>query len=54
MQDQQAEKEAEMQQQQEMMMMQQAPQLLKTPMADPTKNPNAEEMISEALAPPES
>ena len=54
MQDQQAEKEAEMQQQQDMMMMQQAPQLLKTPMADPTKNPNAEEMISEALAPPES
>jgi len=32
-----------------MMMMQQAPQLLKAPIADPSKNPNAEEAIASVI-----
>ena len=51
MEDQQAEADAAAQQEQEMAQMQMAPQLLKSPMMDPTKNPNAEAMLSEALSP---
>ena len=51
MEDQQAEADAAAQQEQEMAQMQMAPQLLKTPMMDPSKNPNAEDMLSEALSP---
>jgi hypothetical protein len=51
MEDQQAEAQAQQQQEQEMAQMQMAPQLLKSPMMDPTKNPNAEAMLSEALSP---
>jgi len=49
--DQQAEAEAEQQQAMDMQMMQSAPQLLKAPIADPSKNPNAEAVIAEALSP---
>ena len=51
MEDQQAEADAAAQQEQEMAQMQMAPQLLKTPMMDPSKNPNAEAMLSEAISP---
>ena len=51
MEDQQAEADATAQQEQEMAQMQLAPQLLKTPMMDPTKNPNAEAMLAEAISP---
>jgi len=51
MDDQQAEAEAAAQQEQEMMALQQAPQMMKAPMLDPTKNPNAEAMMAEALSP---
>ena len=51
MEEQQAEADAAAQQEQEMAQMQMAPQLLKSPMMDPTKNPNAEAMLSEALSP---
>ena len=51
MDDQQAEAEAAAQQEQEMMALQQAPQMMKSPMLDPTKNPNAEAMMAEALSP---
>ena len=51
MEDQQAEAQAQQQQEQEMMQMQMAPQLLKSPMMDPTKNPNAEAMLAEAISP---
>jgi len=49
--EQQAEAEAEQQQAMDMQMMQSAPQLLKAPIADPSKNPNAEAVIAEALSP---
>jgi hypothetical protein len=49
--DQQAEAEAAQQQAMEMQMMQSAPGLLKAPIADPSKNPNAEALIAEALSP---
>ena len=51
MEDQQAEADVAAQQEQEMAQMQMAPQLLKTPMMDPSKNPNAEAMLSEAISP---
>ena len=51
MEEQQAEADAAAQQEQEMAQMQMAPQLLKSPMMDPSKNPNAEAMLSEALSP---
>ena len=51
MEDQQAEADAAAQQEQEMAQMQMAPQLLKSPMMDPSKNPNAEAMLSEAISP---
>ena len=53
MEDQQAEADAAAQQEQEMAQMQMAPQLLKSPMMDPSKNPNAEAMLAEALSPEE-
>ena len=37
-------------QQQQMMQMQQLPQMLKTPFADPTKNPNAEQVVGDYMA----
>ena len=49
--DRQAEADAAAQQEQEMAALQQAPQLLKSPMMDPSKNPNAEAMLAEALSP---
>ena len=51
MEDQQAEAQAQQQQEQEMAQMQMAPQLLKSPMMDPSKNPNAEAMLAEAISP---
>ena len=49
--DRQAESDAAAQQEQEMMALQQAPQMLKAPMMDPSKNPNAEAMLAEAISP---
>jgi hypothetical protein len=49
--DRQAEDDAAAQQEQEMMALQQAPQMLKAPMMDPSKNPNAEAMLAEAISP---
>ena len=49
MEDQQAEADAAAQQEQEMMAMQQAPQMMKAPMFDPSKNPD----IDTTMAPPE-
>ena len=49
--DRQAESDAAAQQEQEMAALQQAPQLLKAPMMDPSKNPNAEAMLAEAISP---
>ena len=49
--EQQDEAEAAMEQEQQMMALQQAPQLMKAPMMDPSKNPNAEAMMAEALSP---
>ena len=49
--DRQAEDDAAAQQEQEMMALQQAPQMLKSPMMDPSKNPNAEAMLAEAISP---
>ena len=49
--DRQAEDDAAAQQEQEMMALQQAPQMLKAPMLDPSKNPNAEAMLAEAISP---
>ena len=49
--EQQEEADAAMQQEQEMMALQQAPQMMKSPMMDPSKNPNAEAMMAEALSP---
>lgn len=49
--DRQAEADAAAQQEQEMAAVQQAPQLLKAPMMDPSKNPNAEAMLAEAISP---
>ena len=46
MEDRQAEQAQAQEQQMQMLQMQQAPDLLKTPIADPSKNPNAEEVIS--------
>ena len=51
MEDQQAEAQAQQQQEQEMAQMQMAPQLLKSPIMDPSKNPNAEAMLAEAISP---
>jgi len=55
---QQAEQQQAMQQQQSMMAMQQAPNMLKAPIADPSKNPNAEEVVNAMIGggapPPES
>ena len=49
--DRQAESDAAADQEQQMAAMQQAPQLLKSPMMDPSKNPNAEAMLAEAISP---
>ena len=43
------EQQGAMAQQQQMMQMQQLPQMLKAPIADPSKNPNAEEVIGEYM-----
>jgi hypothetical protein len=45
----QQEKQGVMAQQQQMLQMQQMPEMLKTPIADPSKNPNAEEAIAQYL-----
>ena len=45
----QAERQQAMGQQQQMMQMQQLPEMLKVPMADPNKNPNAEEAVAQYL-----
>jgi len=44
-----AERQQAMGQQQQMMQMQQLPDMLKAPMADPSKNPNAEEAVAQYL-----
>ena len=44
------EKQQAMSQQAQMLQMQQMPQMLKAPIADPTKNPNAEEVIGQYMA----
>jgi hypothetical protein len=44
-----AERQQAMGQQQQMMQMQQLPDMLKVPMADPSKNPNAEEAVAQYL-----
>lgn len=49
--DRQAEADAAAQQEQEMAAIQSAPQMLKAPMLDPSKNPNAEALMAEALSP---
>jgi hypothetical protein len=49
--DRQAEADAAAQQEQEMAALQQAPQMLKAPMLDPSKNPNADALMAEALSP---
>ncbi len=49
--DRQAEADAAAQQEQEMAALQSAPQMLKAPMLDPSKNPNAEALMAEALSP---
>ena len=49
MEDRNAESEAQAQQQQDQMQAQMIPQLLKTPIADPTKNPQAAETINQAM-----
>ena len=49
MEDQQAEAEAQMQQEQDMAMMQAVPNALKAPILDPTKNPNAGEVINNVM-----
>ena len=51
--DRQAEDDAAAQQQQEMMALQQAPQMMKAPIVDPSKNPNAEAIMADALSPEE-
>ncbi len=49
MEDQQAEAEAAMQQEQDMAMMQAVPNAMKAPLLDPTKNPNAGEVVNNVL-----
>ena len=49
MEDQQAEAESQMQQEQDMAMMQAVPSAMKAPLLDPTKNPNAGEIVNSAL-----
>ena len=49
MEDQQAEAEAQMQQEQDMAMMQAVPSAMKAPLLDPSKNPNAGEIVNNAL-----
>jgi hypothetical protein len=49
--DRQAEADAANAQEQQLAEMQMAPQLLKAPIADPSKNPNAEALIAEAVSP---
>ena len=49
--DRQAEADAAAQQEQEMAALQSAPQMLKAPILDPSKNPNAEALMAEALSP---
>ena len=49
MEQQQQEQQAAMQQQQQMMLTKQAGQMLQAPIADPSKNPNAEEMLSNVV-----
>lgn len=51
--DRQAEDDAAAQQEQEMMALQQAPQMMKAPIVDPSKNPNAEAIMADALSPEE-
>lgn len=51
MEQQQQEQAAAMQQQQQMALTKQAAQFLQAPIADPTKNPNAEEVIASAVTP---
>jgi hypothetical protein len=51
-QDRQAEAQAQAEQQQQMAALQQAPQMLKAPMLDPSKNPNAEAMMQQVLGGP--
>jgi len=49
MEDQQAEAEAQMQQEQDMAMMQAVPNAMKAPLLDPTKNPNAGEIVNNVM-----
>ena len=49
MEDQQAEAEAQMQQEQDMAMMQAVPSAMKAPLLDPTKNPNAGEIVNNVM-----
>ena len=51
--DRQAEDDAAAQQEQEMMALQQAPRMMKAPIVDPSKNPNAEAIMADALSPEE-
>ena len=45
----QAEAEAQMQQEQDMAMMQAVPNAMKAPLLDPTKNPNAGEIVNNVM-----
>ena len=45
------EADAAAEQEQQMAALQQAPQLMKAPMMDPSKNPNAEAIMADALSP---
>ena len=49
MEDQQAEMDAQMQQEQDMAMMQAVPSAMKAPLLDPTKNPNAGEIVNNVM-----
>src|SRR5210317_680718 len=49
MEDQQAEAEGQMQQEQDMAMMQAVPNAMKAPLLDPTKNPNAGEIVNRVM-----
>ena len=49
MEDQQAEAEGQMQQEQDMAMMQAVPNAMKAPLLDPTKNPNAGEIVNNVM-----
>ena len=49
MEDQQAEMDAQMQQEQDMAMMQAVPNAMKAPLLDPSKNPNAGEIVNNVM-----